>query len=450
MRLPFVVMLLLVFYSTHLFSQDRYWIHRPFYENFFSGASELAEWSLVEDNGTGSFTSSGSGTAILKMDDAAGSYANRIFSVNGGGNRYLPLDSIFGRLEVNILRTTGGVQRFFVQVQTFTATNTYINQINILPATTGSGFFSINMRDFAWPGNADKVRFIIGGSNFSNQQGTIEFDYLSYGNTSGVWNNAANWSLTSGGPGGASVPGAGNTAIFDGAAAGNGSCQVDIPVSVQGVALRGNFSGNIDLQNAAMHIGSGGVSMATGGVTGNTSNLDVAGDVIITGGAFKSSSGLMSVTGNIQVSGANLNMNKGTLQFNGSSNQNFSSTSTTYIHRLVVTNPTTITLGSDLPVLDSLVLNNGIVNTGSNSILLGSSTANPGLIVGGGNGLINGKVTKWVSAPGVLSIPFGDMNYNASLSLNVLTAPSVPGPITVSYNDFGNNMVAVNFADGSS
>lgn len=131
---------LILFVSLQLFSQDRYWVHKPFYENFFQSAGELAEWKLVEDNGTGGLTLSGAGTAVLKMDDAAGSYASRIFSVNGTSNRFLPLDSIYGQLEINILQTTGGSQRFFVQAQTFTATNTYINQITILPATTGQVF----------------------------------------------------------------------------------------------------------------------------------------------------------------------------------------------------------------------------------------------------------------------------------------------------------------------
>ena len=83
MRNLYLVCRTLIFFISLLFvntikANDRYWVHKPFYENFFSTAAELAQWNIVEDNGTGSWSLSGNGTAILKMDNAAGGYANRM------------------------------------------------------------------------------------------------------------------------------------------------------------------------------------------------------------------------------------------------------------------------------------------------------------------------------------------------------------------------------------
>ena len=62
--------------------------------------------------------------------------------------------------------------------------------------------------------------------------------------TPGNWNNTANWSATSGGPGGASVPGPADLAVFNGAASGN--CTLDIAPTVAGITING-YTGAIDL-----------------------------------------------------------------------------------------------------------------------------------------------------------------------------------------------------------
>src|SRR5205807_2067449 len=62
------------------------------------------------------------------------------------------------------------------------------------------------------------------------------------------WNNAANWSTSSGGAGGAGVPGAGNDAFFDGNGLGN--CTIDTTVTVStltiSTATAGSYTGKVD------------------------------------------------------------------------------------------------------------------------------------------------------------------------------------------------------------
>ena len=62
--------------------------------------------------------------------------------------------------------------------------------------------------------------------------------------TASNWNNTANWSTTSGGAGGASVPGAADVALFDGNGLGN--CAIDIAPTISGMNING-YSGTIDL-----------------------------------------------------------------------------------------------------------------------------------------------------------------------------------------------------------
>ncbi|HMV09118.1 MAG TPA: hypothetical protein PK325_13410 [Cyclobacteriaceae bacterium] len=59
------------------------------------------------------------------------------------------------------------------------------------------------------------------------------------------WNNTANWSTTSGGAGGASVPGATEVAIFN--ANGLGNCNLDIAPTVAGITVNG-YTGTINFQ----------------------------------------------------------------------------------------------------------------------------------------------------------------------------------------------------------
>jgi len=83
---------------------------------------------------------------------------------------------------------------------------------------------------------------------------------------SGGWNSTANWSTSSGGASGASVPGASDTAIFD---VHSGDCTTDIAVVVttltiggNGARYNGSFSlGNTLTVNGICTVGGGGASI---------------------------------------------------------------------------------------------------------------------------------------------------------------------------------------------
>ena len=89
------------------------------------------------------------------------------------------------------------------------------------------------------------------------------------------WNNTANWSTTSGGAGGASVPGAADVAIFDGNGAGN--CTVDIAVTLGGITVNG-YAAIIDLNGNVFSVTSGNSTLTSGTIndTPGTSAFTIA------------------------------------------------------------------------------------------------------------------------------------------------------------------------------
>ena len=435
---PLLILLFSVLLITqHLFATDRYWVHKPFYENFFSTAAELAQWNIVEDNGSGTWSLTGNGTALLKMDNSAGGYANRMFNMSGASANLLPLDRINGRVEIMVRAITGGNQRIFVQVQQFNASNTYISEFSVLPSQSATGFFTINLSAFSWDPAADKVRFIIGGENYSFQQGTVEFDYFSYSNSNNDWNNTANWSSSSNGAGGASVPGATDMAIFDGAGGSNGSSLLTSASSVLGLQITNGYSGNLDLQGYQFTMGSSGVNIAGGGVTGNGSTIYINSDVTMSGGAYKNTNGYNHVSGNMIFTGGVLDFSTGHVIFDAAGDQQFSSTLTDPIHKLVVNKSSgVITFNSDILIADSLVLTQGILNANGHTIRLGLSSSSIGKLVTG-SGRITGTMKRWISAAttGDIDFPLGDAAVNALMTVTVNSVATAGGSIIVTYND---------------
>ncbi|MGE0587498.1 MAG: T9SS type A sorting domain-containing protein [Cyclobacteriaceae bacterium] len=120
----------------------------------------------------------------------------------------------------------------------------------------------------------------------------------------GNWNNTANWSTTSGGAGGASVPGAADQVFFNGAGGSNGNCNLDVAPTVAGISVNG-YSGTIDLL---------GFTLTTTGT-----NTFTSGTIANTGGA---ASLALNTTGtttfNGTIFGANVTGTTGRLLFNGS------------------------------------------------------------------------------------------------------------------------------------
>ncbi len=197
------------------------------------------------------------------------------------------------------------------------------------------------------------------------------------------WNNTGNWSASSGGASGASVPGAGDVAIFDGTGGLNGNCSIDMNVSVSGILMNG-YSGTLSQNSFTITCGANGYTQTSGTFAGGSQSftINTTGVFNLSGGTFTSTSGTFTISGTrvssstvFTHSAGTFNHNNGTfflntgsgctqfthtLDLNGSSTQFYNVTLTT----TTGCSPQIIATGSGdvLMVSNTLTHNDGIFN----------------------------------------------------------------------------------------
>ncbi|MGQ0827629.1 MAG: peptidoglycan DD-metalloendopeptidase family protein [Bacteroidota bacterium] len=136
---------------------------------------------------------------------------------------------------------------------------------------------------------------------------------------SASWNNTANWSTTSGGAGGASVPGSGDIANFNGS--GTGSCTVDAAVNVAGFIVAGGYTGTISQGVNTVTIGTSNASFAAGTFTGGSSSITINGTFTLSGTAFTSTSNTLTFNSTVTNSSGTFTHNSGTVSFSSTGAQ---------------------------------------------------------------------------------------------------------------------------------
>lgn len=390
-------------------SIGKHWVGSYLYQNNFTTSTELNEWQVVENNNnTGSWSLSPAGnSAILKMDDAGGAYALRLFHGTGGVPARYSLDKVNGVVEFHVLALTGGSQRFFLQAQEFQSNGTYITQQTILQPQSTAGFFTINLSNFTWNALTTQIRFIIGGENYSAQQGTIEFDYFKYTNTAQTWSNTANWSASAGGTGGASLPTASDIVYFDNARTAN--CVIDVPVTVGGIVVNTGYTGAI-YQGANAVTVNNAATFGAGNFVGGTANITVGGAFTVSGAAFTSTSAILELRHNAAFTSGTFSHNNGTVRYNtiNTTTQSITGTGQLYnnaefvgMGRSYILNTT----GSNSRVQGTL----SFTGSGALTIMGGTIEARGDIAIsnaatgGGGTAtvLINGTATQNMTAPAI-------------------------------------------------
>jgi hypothetical protein len=264
---------------------SRYWVGASTYLNNFSVVTDLNQWVLTDDNGTGSWSLSGNGTGILRIDNAVGGFSNRLFNVNGSLPNYLPLDNVNGVVSFQVLALTGGTQRFYLQAEEYNAGGILLNQQTIISPASAVGSYRVNLSSITWNAATTQIRLILVADNQSGQQGTVEFNYFNYSSSFNSWNSTASWSDSPGGLGGVSVPGAADQVFFDGSNGFNAPCVLSSSVTVGGISLVG-YTGTIDLRGFNL--------TSTGSNTFNTGDIANANG---SGALFFNSTGITTFAG---------------------------------------------------------------------------------------------------------------------------------------------------------
>lgn len=220
----------------------------------------------------------------------------------------------------------------------------------------------------------------------------------------GNWNSTTNWSTTSGGASGASVPGSGDVANFDGSGVAN--CSINATVGVSGINIIAGYTGTIT-QQTGFTISCTTYSQADGIFTGGNSTISIT-TFTLSGGAFTTTTNTLTITGAYTFSGGTFAHNTGTVRFNNSST--ITLTGTTTFNNLTFTNSagvssytiasgTTFTVNGTLALQGSseLAIHTGIIDAlGSITVTNNKTSASAGgtatiNIIGTGNQTLTGS-----------------------------------------------------------
>lgn len=132
------------------------------------------------------------------------------------------------------------------------------------------------------------------------------------------WNNTSNWSTSSGGAGGASVPGSSDKALFDGN--GLGTCTIDIALTVNQIDVQSGFTDTLFQSSGNTITVNSTAVFADGFFVGNDADISIGSDLTISGADFTSTSATLQAQRNFTLSGSGIfNHNNGWTQLKNAS-----------------------------------------------------------------------------------------------------------------------------------
>lgn len=193
--------------------------------------------------------------------------------------------------------------------------------------------------------------------------------------TAGIWNTTGNWSAVSGGAGGASVPGSGDVAIFDGAAGSVGNCIITTTVNVSGLTINTGYTGIISQNANVITIGSAGALLGGGTFLGGSNTINMNGPFNLTGTAFTSTTGTLNIGDGVAmtIGGGTFIHNNGTMRFTTSNNTTSGSLS---LYNLTLDNTSTTANNFNMSsASDVFTVNNVLTVTSTvHSIVINTGT----------------------------------------------------------------------------
>ena len=177
------------------------------------------------------------------------------------------------------------------------------------------------------------------------------------GGADNLWTNPLNWSSDL-------VPGAADSAIFDGTSLKDAT--INANVSVLGLAFNAGYTGTItQAPGNTLTVGASAFAQADGTFSGGTAAITGNGAFTLSGGSFTSTTGTLTVTGAFTKSGGTFAHNGGTVAFSTSSVTIDLGGTETFNNVSFLSATKTIAAGTTLVVTGTLNLAGGTINTGT-------------------------------------------------------------------------------------
>lgn len=273
----------------------------------------------------------------------------------------------------------------------------------------------------------------------------------------GNWNSALNWSSSSGGLGGAGVPGSGDTAIFDGGPLGlrDGNCTININVNVGGIRISSSYDGTISQGSYTITV-SGNASFGGGSFTGGNAAIRIGGTFTLSATSFTSTSATMELDSDAAFTGGSFAANNGLVKFGGAAAQAVSGTIPAFYNLEFQNSGSGVILMNTVRVNAGLTMMQGNINLNGNAFILGSSASTTGtLSYTSGNMYGTGSFTRWFNTTAIADgstaglFPMGTATEDRPFYVSdPLTPASSGGTITVSYSDAATNTILPGYYDG--
>lgn len=231
------------------------------------------------------------------------------------------------------------------------------------------------------------------------------------------WSNTSNWSASSGGVGLASVPVAGDNAIFDGGPLGLsvGDCIMNVAVSVGSITVTSGYTGTIT-QTVNSVMVSGNASFGGGTFNGGSADISIGGTFTLSATTFSCTPGTLELDGNAGFTGGSFAHNNGLVKFNGAVSQTLSGTSPVFYSLEFVGKGNTHTLSSS----GNIIVANSLSISGS-----GSCTLNTGLLDLRGSLNLSNTATGGGGSATIDFTGVANQVINSSLLINQSSLPSV-------------------------
>ncbi len=185
------------------------------------------------------------------------------------------------------------------------------------------------------------------------------------------WNTTNNWSTSSGGASGASVPGSSDTAYFN--SGGLGQCKLDVNISIKRLVMDTVYADTLKQNGKTITLGTGGASMKSGYFFCDNANMSTSGAFTIDGCVVKSTSATFTVTANFTLTSGTFTHNSGTVKFNSTS---ATITGKPTFYKLTFDAPTNTTYATTINSGDTITVLNNLTYSGTGIINLSTGVLN--------------------------------------------------------------------------
>jgi len=275
------------------------------------------------------------------------------------------------------------------------------------------------------------------------------------------WSNINNWSNTSGGSTGYSIPTSSDDVVFDGN--GNNNCVISGDTEIRFLFLNSGYTSTVSMATTSSLVIGFDFNMHSGtftfsqGALSSTRRVEVNRNFTQSGGTINQDN-YFNLAGTFSKTGGTFNTSAGAFVFlDGSSTQSVGATGGLTLEYVELNNSNGLSLTSALTVEVTFRMVSGDIDLNSNTLTIGINALNPGSLIHTSGLISDGTVIRWFDGTSYTStandeilFPFGSGSNDNSMWVGC-TASFTGGSVTASFSAGYDNSTEISptFIDNS-